>query len=58
LKLQSEARSLGLVANSILDAGRTQIAAGTRTVLAIGPGGFSFFFKKKYMEKMFLKKNK
>jgi PTH2 family peptidyl-tRNA hydrolase len=38
LRLQREARSVGLVAKSIVDAGRTQIAAGSRTVLAIGPG--------------------
>jgi PTH2 family peptidyl-tRNA hydrolase len=38
LHLQKEARKLGLVAKSIIDAGRTQIAAGSRTVLAIGPG--------------------
>lgn len=38
LLLQKSARKLGLVAVSIQDAGRTQIAAGSRTVLAIGPG--------------------
>jgi peptidyl-tRNA hydrolase, PTH2 family len=38
LHLQLEARKLSLVAKSIIDAGRTQIAAGSRTVLAIGPG--------------------
>ncbi|KAI9348315.1 peptidyl-tRNA hydrolase 2 [Zopfochytrium polystomum] len=38
LDLQQKARSAGLVAQSIQDAGRTQIAAGSRTVLAIGPG--------------------
>lgn len=41
LQLQKEARAAGLVAKSILDAGRTQIAAGSRTVLAIGPGPIS-----------------
>ena len=35
--LQREARKQGLVACVIRDAGRTQIAAGSRTVLAIGP---------------------
>ena len=35
--LQKEARKQGLVACVIRDAGRTQIAAGSRTVLAIGP---------------------
>ncbi|ORY07583.1 PTH2-domain-containing protein [Basidiobolus meristosporus CBS 931.73] len=38
LELQKKARSMGLCARSIQDAGRTQIAAGSRTVLAIGPG--------------------
>ncbi|KAI5450696.1 hypothetical protein NCC49_002706 [Naganishia albida] len=38
LRLQSEARKLNLCARSIQDAGRTQIAAGSRTVLGIGPG--------------------
>ncbi|KAI8803204.1 peptidyl-tRNA hydrolase PTH2-domain-containing protein [Cladochytrium replicatum] len=37
LEMQKKARATGLVARSIQDAGRTQIAAGTRTVLAIGP---------------------
>ncbi|KAF9586570.1 Peptidyl-tRNA hydrolase protein 2, mitochondrial [Lunasporangiospora selenospora] len=41
LLLQATARSLGLAANSIRDAGRTQIAAGSRTVLAVGPGPVS-----------------
>lgn len=38
LELQKQARSIGLVSKSIIDAGRTQIEAGSRTVLAIGPG--------------------
>ncbi|KAJ2726958.1 Peptidyl-tRNA hydrolase protein 2, mitochondrial [Coemansia sp. D1744] len=38
LELQRSARAAGLVAQSICDAGRTQIAAGSRTVLGIGPG--------------------
>ncbi|KAJ2785529.1 hypothetical protein H4R18_000474 [Coemansia javaensis] len=38
MELQGKARSAGLVAQSIRDAGRTQIAAGSRTVLGIGPG--------------------
>ncbi|ORY95912.1 peptidyl-tRNA hydrolase PTH2-domain-containing protein [Syncephalastrum racemosum] len=38
LEMQAIARSLGLIAHSICDAGRTQIAAGSRTVLGIGPG--------------------
>ncbi|KAF9312671.1 hypothetical protein BG003_006039 [Podila horticola] len=41
LLLQAQAMSLGLAAHSIRDAGRTQIAAGSRTVLAVGPGPVS-----------------
>ncbi|KAF9975010.1 hypothetical protein BGZ73_001463 [Actinomortierella ambigua] len=41
LKLQQHARKVGLAAHSIRDAGRTQIAAGSRTVLAVGPGPIS-----------------
>ncbi|KAI4528443.1 peptidyl-tRNA hydrolase [Schizophyllum commune] len=38
LTLQAQAQSLNLCARSIQDAGRTQIAAGSRTVLGIiGP---------------------
>ncbi|ORY77676.1 peptidyl-tRNA hydrolase [Protomyces lactucae-debilis] len=36
--MQATAMSLGLVAEIIHDAGRTQIAAGSSTVLGIGPG--------------------
>lgn len=36
--LEAKARSLGLCARSIRDAGRTQIAAGSKTVLGVGPG--------------------
>ncbi|KAF9520631.1 hypothetical protein BS47DRAFT_1287079 [Hydnum rufescens UP504] len=36
--LQATAQSLNLCAQSIQDAGRTQIAAGSTTVLGIGPG--------------------
>jgi PTH2 family peptidyl-tRNA hydrolase len=35
--LQATAVSLGLVAEVIADAGRTQIASGSHTVLGIGP---------------------
>ncbi|KAG0089069.1 hypothetical protein BGZ93_010061 [Podila epicladia] len=41
LMIQAQAMSLGLAAHSIRDAGRTQIAAGSRTVLAVGPGPVS-----------------
>lgn len=36
--LQATAHSLGLPAKVICDAGRTQVAAGSSTVLGIGPG--------------------
>lgn len=35
--LQAKAMSLGIVAEIIADAGRTQIASGSHTVLGIGP---------------------
>ncbi|EPS99137.1 hypothetical protein FOMPIDRAFT_1125073, partial [Fomitopsis schrenkii] len=38
LELEAVAKSLNLCARAIHDAGRTQIAAGSRTVLGIGPG--------------------
>ncbi|KAH9921966.1 peptidyl-tRNA hydrolase PTH2-domain-containing protein [Epithele typhae] len=38
LELEAIAKSLNLAARSIVDAGRTEIAAGSRTVLGIGPG--------------------
>lgn len=37
-QLQSEARQAGLIAESVRDAGRTQLTPGTKTVCAIGPG--------------------
>ena len=37
-ELQARAMSLGLCAQVVRDAGRTQIAAGSATVLGIGPG--------------------
>lgn len=36
--VQATARSLGLINAIIADAGRTQIEAGSRTVVAVGPG--------------------
>jgi len=38
LLLQAQAISLGLCAKIIHDAGRTQIATGSATVLGVGPG--------------------
>ena len=38
LTLQAQALSLGLCARIIYDAGRTQIASGSATVLGVGPG--------------------
>jgi len=38
LLLQAQAMSLGLCAKIVHDAGRTQIASGSATVLGIGPG--------------------
>ncbi|MCJ1424523.1 hypothetical protein MMC29_002411 [Sticta canariensis] len=37
-KLRAQARQLGLCATVVHDAGRTQIAAGSATVLGVGPG--------------------
>mmetsp|Transcript_9170 Transcript_9170/g.18283 ORF Transcript_9170/g.18283 Transcript_9170/m.18283 type:complete len:170 (+) Transcript_9170:193-702(+) len=36
-QIEKKAKSKGLITNLVQDAGRTQIAAGSRTVLAIGP---------------------
>ena len=38
IMLQAQALSLGLCAKLIHDAGRTQIASGSATVLGVGPG--------------------
>lgn len=38
LELATTARNLGLITSLVCDAGRTQIAAGSKTVLGIGPG--------------------
>jgi PTH2 family peptidyl-tRNA hydrolase len=43
--LQATAVSLGLVAEMIADAGRTQIASGSHTVLGIGPASKSLIDK-------------
>ena len=36
--VQREARSLGLLTSMVRDAGHTQVASGTLTVLGVGPG--------------------
>ena len=41
-KLQETARLQGINTSVIRDAGRTQIAAGSLTVLAVGPGTESY----------------
>ncbi|KAA8499097.1 Peptidyl-tRNA hydrolase 2, mitochondrial [Porphyridium purpureum] len=38
IEMQRKAHRAGLVAYDVLDAGKTQIAAGSLTVVAIGPG--------------------
>ncbi|XP_013772453.1 peptidyl-tRNA hydrolase 2, mitochondrial-like isoform X2 [Limulus polyphemus] len=38
MELAHHARKVGLLTSIVCDAGRTQIAAGSRTVLGIGPG--------------------
>ena len=38
LELRNLAREMGLTASLVRDAGRTQIAAGSITVLGVGPG--------------------
>lgn len=40
-RLEKEAKARGLVTYIVYDAGRTQIAAGSMTVLAVGPGPVS-----------------
>ncbi|KAK9683773.1 hypothetical protein RND81_10G163500 [Saponaria officinalis] len=41
-KLEQEAETIGLPTFVVADAGRTQVAAGSKTVLAIGPGRKTF----------------
>ena len=38
LALAEHAQAVGLTASVVQDAGRTQIAPGSKTVLAVGPG--------------------
>ena len=40
LKAASDASSLGLNTHIVRDAGRTQIAPGSKTVLCVGPGRY------------------
>jgi peptidyl-tRNA hydrolase, PTH2 family len=42
VELEAVAKSLNLCARAIHDAGRTQVAAGSRTVLGIGPGSIFY----------------
>lgn len=50
LALQTEAASRGLVSCLIRDAGHTQIAPGSRTVLAIGPAPERYFDFTKHLK--------
>lgn len=43
LKAASDAAGLGLNTHLVRDAGRTQIAPGSKTVLCVGPGGCGFY---------------
>lgn len=38
LEIEKQAKEAGLVCYLVLDAGKTQIASGSMTVLGIGPG--------------------
>ena len=49
--LTRKGRSLGLETCLIRDAGRTQIAPGSKTVLGVGPGSDSKFLQVKMLEK-------
>ncbi|XP_043474234.1 peptidyl-tRNA hydrolase 2, mitochondrial-like [Leptopilina heterotoma] len=40
VEVYKHAKSLGIITNVIQDAGRTQIARGSKTVCAVGPGHF------------------
>jgi PTH2 family peptidyl-tRNA hydrolase len=42
LTIVATAKSIGLVTSIIQDAGRTQIEAGSKTVVAVGPGPAQF----------------
>lgn len=38
MEIFKHAKSIGLLSNVVRDAGRTQIASGSKTVCGIGPG--------------------
>lgn len=42
LDIEKQAKEAGLVTYLVLDAGKTQIASGSMTVLGIGPGMYFF----------------
>ena len=42
-KIQEDARNLGIITYLVEDAGRTQIPAGSKTVLALGPAPAALF---------------
>ncbi|PRP83650.1 peptidyl-tRNA hydrolase 2, mitochondrial [Planoprotostelium fungivorum] len=37
MDIQKKARTLGILTHVVMDAGRTQVASGTKTVMALGP---------------------
>ena len=48
VELARKGRSIGLEVCLIRDAGRTQIAPGSKTVLGVGPGNFSISLSNYY----------
>ncbi|XP_057776136.1 uncharacterized protein LOC130994949 isoform X3 [Salvia miltiorrhiza] len=43
-KIKDAAEDIGLPTFTVADAGRTQVSAGSKTVLAVGPGSFPVLF--------------
>lgn len=41
LDMEQKAKEAGVLSYIVMDAGRTQIASGTKTVMALGPGEYS-----------------
>ena len=41
--MQKKADEAGILSYIVMDAGRTQIASGTKTVMALGPGATSSY---------------